>query len=109
MSHSFLFVNIFFYHFTFPGLPFILIIIICINLLFRDVLLQLEECTHPTVMKDMCAECGADLRQDDEATLQNASIPMVHCIPELKVSKEVGFIHYFVIKRRVIDEATSLD
>ncbi|PNF41409.1 hypothetical protein B7P43_G14422 [Cryptotermes secundus] len=52
-----------------------------------DVLLQLEECTHPTVMKDMCAECGADLRKQDQ-TLQNASIPMVHSIPELKVSKE---------------------
>ncbi|XP_069672382.1 RNA polymerase II subunit A C-terminal domain phosphatase isoform X1 [Periplaneta americana] len=52
-----------------------------------DVLLELEECTHPTVMKDMCAECGADLRKE-ECVLQNASIPMVHSIPELKVSKE---------------------
>ena len=58
--------------------------------LYRDVLLQLEECTHPTVMKDMCAECGADLRKQDQ-TLQNASVPMVHSIPELKVSKEVNF------------------
>lgn len=57
--------------------------------LYRDVLLQLEECTHPTVMKDMCAECGADLRKQEQ-TLQNASIPMVHSIPELKVSKEVN-------------------
>jgi hypothetical protein len=56
--------------------------------LYRDVLLHLEECTHPTVMKDMCAECGADLRKQEQ-TLQNASIPMVHSIPELKVSKEV--------------------
>jgi hypothetical protein len=40
-------------------------------------------------MKDMCAECGADLRKEDW-TLQNASIPMVHSIPELKVSKEVS-------------------
>jgi hypothetical protein len=39
-------------------------------------------------MKDMCAECGADLRKQDQ-TLQKASIPMVHSIPELKVSKEV--------------------
>ncbi|PSN32086.1 hypothetical protein C0J52_19241 [Blattella germanica] len=40
-----------------------------------DVLLELEECTHPTVMKDMCAECGADLRKE-ETTLLNASVPM---------------------------------
>jgi hypothetical protein len=39
-------------------------------------------------MKDMCAECGADLRKED-LTQQNASVPMVHSIPELKVSKEV--------------------
>jgi RNA polymerase II subunit A-like phosphatase len=57
--------------------------------IYRDALLQLEECTHPTVMNDMCAECGADLRKQDQ-TLQNASIPMVHSIPELKVSKEVN-------------------
>ncbi|XP_063238173.1 RNA polymerase II subunit A C-terminal domain phosphatase isoform X2 [Bacillus rossius redtenbacheri] len=50
-------------------------------------LLELEECTHPTVMKDMCAECGADLRQGDQ-TLLHASVPMVHSIPELKVSHE---------------------
>jgi hypothetical protein len=40
-------------------------------------------------MKDMCAECGADLRKQDQ-TQQNASVPMVHSIPELKVSKEVN-------------------
>jgi hypothetical protein len=41
-------------------------------------------------MKDMCAECGADLRKQDQ-NLQNASVPMVHSIPELKVSKDVNF------------------
>lgn len=40
-------------------------------------------------MKDMCAECGADLRKDD--TVTTASVPMVHAIPELKVSEEVSF------------------
>lgn len=39
-------------------------------------------------MKDMCAECGADLRKDDLTTA--ASVPMVHSIPELKVSEEVS-------------------
>ncbi|KAK3908662.1 RNA polymerase II subunit A C-terminal domain phosphatase [Frankliniella fusca] len=52
-------------------------------------LLELEKCTHPTVMKDMCAECGADLRNDESCNDQNvASIPMVHSIPELKVNAE---------------------
>ncbi len=29
----------------------------------RDPIVLIEECKHPTVMKDMCAECGADLRR----------------------------------------------
>lgn len=59
--------------------------LICV--MYRDVLLELNPCIHPTVMNDMCAECGADLRKDDLIT--TASIPMVHSIPELKVSEEV--------------------
>lgn len=62
-------------------------------------------CSHPTVMKDMCAECGADLRKEgycsdavgsgagtgagggyvDDA---GSGVQMVHSIPELKVSSE---------------------
>ncbi|XP_077983386.1 RNA polymerase II subunit A C-terminal domain phosphatase-like [Glandiceps talaboti] len=56
-------------------------------------LLRFEGCTHPTVMKDMCAECGADLRAIEgqpgeriEAT--SASVSMIHNIPELQVSHE---------------------
>nr|CAD7412706.1 unnamed protein product [Timema poppensis] len=52
-------------------------------------LLKIELCTHPTVMKDMCAECGADLRQEDQQLL-NASVPMVHSIPELKQAQIIG-------------------
>ncbi|CAL1528051.1 unnamed protein product [Lymnaea stagnalis] len=51
-------------------------------------------CTHPTIMKDMCAECGADLRRDngvagDRKESVSASVAMVHSIPELIVSQEV--------------------
>lgn len=46
----------------------------------------LEECRHPTVMKDMCAECGTDLRTDENAKLDVAIVPMVHSVPELKVT-----------------------
>lgn len=49
--------------------------------------MELQACIHPTVMKDMCAECGADLRKDDLVT--TASVPMIHTVPELKVSVEV--------------------
>lgn len=56
---------------------------------FREPLLELKPCIHPTVMKDMCAECGADLRKDD-MLMTTASVPMVHSIPELKVSEEVS-------------------
>ncbi|KAK4885584.1 hypothetical protein RN001_001855 [Aquatica leii] len=51
-------------------------------------LLELKACIHPTVMKDMCAECGADLRKDDLNS--TASVPMVHTVPELKVSEELA-------------------
>ncbi|KAK6185364.1 hypothetical protein SNE40_007614 [Patella caerulea] len=52
-------------------------------------------CSHPTVMKDMCAECGADLRCElglagDRKEPVEASVAMVHCIPELIVSEEVA-------------------
>lgn len=57
--------------------------------IFSGALFELKECSHPTVMKDMCAECGADLRKEDMRTLV-ASVPMVHSVPELKVSEEVG-------------------
>ncbi|KAL8601091.1 hypothetical protein ACOMHN_040792 [Nucella lapillus] len=50
-------------------------------------------CTHPTVMKDMCAECGADLRNEfgvagDRKEKVTASVAMVHNIPELIISQE---------------------
>ncbi|XP_006819784.1 RNA polymerase II subunit A C-terminal domain phosphatase-like [Saccoglossus kowalevskii] len=54
---------------------------------------QIEGCAHPTVMKDMCAECGADLRQTEgnpgeRVWATTASISMVHSVPELQVSQE---------------------
>ncbi|KAM3963255.1 LOW QUALITY PROTEIN: RNA polymerase II subunit A C-terminal domain phosphatase Fcp1 [Aphomia sociella] len=51
---------------------------------------ELEECRHPTVMKEMCAECGADLRSDDGPKQEVAIVPMVHSVPELKVSEELA-------------------
>ncbi|KAJ8960152.1 hypothetical protein NQ318_003872 [Aromia moschata] len=53
-----------------------------------ETLLELKACCHPTIMNDMCAECGTDLRKDD--ITGTASVPMVHSIPDLKVSEEVG-------------------
>ena len=45
-------------------------------------------CSHPTVVNDLCAECGADLQKDGKSQ-SKATIPMVHSIPSLKVSHEV--------------------
>ncbi|XP_064467743.1 RNA polymerase II subunit A C-terminal domain phosphatase-like [Ornithodoros turicata] len=57
-----------------------------------DVLLQLKQCTHPIVMKDLCAECGADLRglcsETQDGVAEPASISMIHHVPELRVSHE---------------------
>lgn len=51
-----------------------------------EVLLELAQCSHPVVMKDLCAECGADLRQLGDLT--PASVSMIHNVPELRVSQE---------------------
>ncbi|XP_061197142.1 RNA polymerase II subunit A C-terminal domain phosphatase-like [Saccostrea echinata] len=56
-------------------------------------LVKMESCTHPTVMKDMCADCGADLRQEagiagNRKEPVSASVAMVHNIPELIVSEK---------------------
>lgn len=53
-----------------------------------EVLVELESCSHPTIMNDMCAECGADLRKNDDVS--TASVPMIHSIPDLKVSEELA-------------------
>ncbi|XP_075534342.1 RNA polymerase II subunit A C-terminal domain phosphatase-like isoform X1 [Dermacentor variabilis] len=56
-----------------------------------DVLLKLALCTHPVVMKDLCAECGADLRELGEAVptaADVASVSMIHNVPELRVTQE---------------------
>ncbi|XP_076177702.1 RNA polymerase II subunit A C-terminal domain phosphatase Fcp1 isoform X2 [Ptiloglossa arizonensis] len=58
--------------------------------------MTLEGCRHPTVMKDLCAECGVDLRvegigKESESTkISQASVPMVHSVPELKVCPELA-------------------
>lgn len=75
-------------------------------------MLELERgCSHPTVMNDLCAECGADLRKI-ELSSSKASVPMVHSVPDLKVSEEVsniGFthissLHLFVLLLSLIDQ-----
>ncbi|XP_058456191.1 RNA polymerase II subunit A C-terminal domain phosphatase [Malaya genurostris] len=53
-------------------------------------LLELQQCTHTTVIKDMCADCGADLRQDDQGGPSEASVPMIHSVPELKVTETLA-------------------
>ncbi|XP_017788336.1 PREDICTED: RNA polymerase II subunit A C-terminal domain phosphatase [Habropoda laboriosa] len=61
-----------------------------------QVIMTLEGCKHPTVMKDLCAECGVDLRvegigKENESTkISQASVPMVHSVPELKVCPELA-------------------
>lgn len=36
---------------------------------FSEELLELATCSHTTVIKDMCADCGADLRQNENVCL----------------------------------------
>ncbi|MXQ95639.1 hypothetical protein E5288_WYG009328 [Bos mutus] len=58
------------------------------------VLVRLEGCSHPVVMKGLCAECGQDLTQlqsengRPQVPLSTATVSMVHSVPELMVSSE---------------------
>ncbi|XP_074939964.1 RNA polymerase II subunit A C-terminal domain phosphatase isoform X1 [Phalacrocorax aristotelis] len=58
------------------------------------ILVRLEGCSHPVVMKGLCAECGQDLTQirskngKQNVPLSTATVSMVHSVPELKVSSE---------------------
>lgn len=57
-------------------------------------MIVVEGCRHPTIMKDLCAECGVDLREEGAAGEKplptRAIVPMVHSIPELKVTPELA-------------------
>jgi len=46
-------------------------------------------CSHSTVVSDLCADCGADLRIDN-ASKPTASVSMIHSVPDLKVSEQVS-------------------
>ncbi|XP_036410911.1 RNA polymerase II subunit A C-terminal domain phosphatase isoform X2 [Megalops cyprinoides] len=58
------------------------------------VIVRIEECSHPIVMKGLCAECGQDLTQlqnkngKQQAPISTATVSMVHSVPELMVSSE---------------------
>ncbi|XP_066479979.1 RNA polymerase II subunit A C-terminal domain phosphatase [Tiliqua scincoides] len=58
------------------------------------VLVRLEGCSHPVVMKSLCAECGQDLTQlrskngKQNLPISTATVSMVHSVPELMVSSE---------------------
>ncbi|XP_050992248.1 RNA polymerase II subunit A C-terminal domain phosphatase [Labeo rohita] len=59
-----------------------------------SVVVKVEECSHPIVMKGLCAECGQDLTQlqskngKQQAPISTATVSMVHSVPELMVSSE---------------------
>ncbi|XP_008183934.1 RNA polymerase II subunit A C-terminal domain phosphatase isoform X3 [Acyrthosiphon pisum] len=48
-------------------------------------------CSHSTVVSDLCADCGADLRIDN-ASKPTASVSMVHSVPDLKVSEQSALL-----------------
>ncbi|XP_028317090.1 LOW QUALITY PROTEIN: RNA polymerase II subunit A C-terminal domain phosphatase [Gouania willdenowi] len=58
------------------------------------VIVRIAECSHPIVMKGLCAECGQDLTQlqssngKQQSAISTATVSMVHSVPELMVSSE---------------------
>ncbi|XP_074098349.1 RNA polymerase II subunit A C-terminal domain phosphatase Fcp1 isoform X1 [Cotesia typhae] len=61
-----------------------------------QVIFRMTVCTHPTVIKDLCGRCGADLQNETlnkdgkDKVISEASVPMLHSIPELKVCPELA-------------------
>ncbi|CAJ0577508.1 unnamed protein product, partial [Mesorhabditis spiculigera] len=63
-----------------------------------DVVAKLTPCAHHIVIKELCATCGADLKLDQaEETTQapgsgkaNASVSMIHHVPELRITNELA-------------------
>ncbi|XP_075677102.1 RNA polymerase II subunit A C-terminal domain phosphatase Fcp1 [Dermatophagoides pteronyssinus] len=60
----------------------------------NDHLFEYESCSHPTLMKDLCAVCGVNISKFDSVEqrkiAENTNVSMVHSIPELRVSKEIA-------------------
>ncbi|XP_051925875.1 RNA polymerase II subunit A C-terminal domain phosphatase [Hippocampus zosterae] len=58
------------------------------------VIVRIAGCSHPIVMKGLCAECGQDLTQlqsangNQQTPISTATVSMVHSVPELMVSSE---------------------
>ena len=77
----------------------------------RDLVLEFEsgECDHQTVMKNMCADCGADLEQDMSIVPSSnsnkipAKVAIVHSIPELRVSSKVCISSKLLITKALFD------
>jgi len=55
------------------------------NILAR---ISLTSCPHSTLMKNMCADCGADLELEEQNQDKKSKIAMIHSIPELKISTD---------------------
>ncbi|KAI1285469.1 RNA polymerase II subunit A C-terminal domain phosphatase [Halotydeus destructor] len=54
-------------------------------------ILRYESCQHAEVIKDLCADCGDDLRHlavGNKPVAHTASVSMIHSVPELKISVE---------------------
>lgn len=69
---------------------------------FRDPVFVLEPgCSHSTVVSDLCADCGADLRIDN-ASKPTASVSMIHSVPDLKVSEQVLIFYFCMININTI-------
>ncbi|KFD56544.1 hypothetical protein M514_02648, partial [Trichuris suis] len=75
-----------------------------------DVMAVMNECPHSVVLKDMCADCGIDLRKQEGESAKRASISMIHSIPELQISHEVEWVPHLAeaIKHAKADEANLL-
>ncbi|XP_050440230.1 RNA polymerase II subunit A C-terminal domain phosphatase [Adelges cooleyi] len=60
-------------------------------------------CNHSTVVSDLCADCGADLRTDN-ASKPTASVSMIHSVPDLKVSEQSALLLGKADEKRLLSD-----
>ncbi|KAB7498448.1 RNA polymerase II subunit A C-terminal domain phosphatase [Armadillidium nasatum] len=56
-----------------------------------DSLIEVKPCLHPTILGNICCDCGVVLEKNSNISQENKNeglVSMLHSIPDLKVSKE---------------------
>lgn len=65
----------------------------------RSDIVEVKACEHTALLGNICCDCGVLLEEKDIPKVQ--SVSMLHSVPDLKIARNVSFIHYFPNKVQV--------